>query len=192
MHTIVAARKAGVLKVQPNTLDALVQAGSLTTAPLAEERNPEYILAHMLAKIMLAVGLAVLMSSYSVGDNVAPGTTVYRVCSKNKGLTSDCAEKPPRVISAPDPEYTEEARQNGIQGSVSLSAVIAADGHVTSVSVKRGPGRGLEENAVRAVRAWTFTPALKNGEPVAVQIDIEVNFRLGSFGAPHGPPPKAW
>jgi TonB family protein len=44
--------------------------------------------------------------------------------------------------------------------------------------VQRTLGLGLDEKAIEAVRQWKFDPARKNGQPVAVQINVEVNFRL--------------
>jgi protein TonB len=39
-------------------------------------------------------------------------------------------------------------------------------------------GKGLDEKAVEAVQQYKFEPAMRNGEPVAVEVNIEVNFRL--------------
>jgi TonB family protein len=44
--------------------------------------------------------------------------------------------------------------------------------------VQRGLGMGLDQKAVEAVKQWKFDPATKDGKPVAVQINVEVNFRL--------------
>jgi TonB family protein len=44
--------------------------------------------------------------------------------------------------------------------------------------VQRSLGMGLDDKALEAVRTWRFEPALKDGRPVAVQVNIEVNFRL--------------
>lgn len=84
----------------------------------------------------------------------------------------------PRVIYDPDPEYSEEARQAKYQGTVVLWVVIGADGRAHEVRVQRSLGMGLDEKAEEAVRKWRFYPALKDGQPVAVQVNVEVNFRL--------------
>lgn len=94
------------------------------------------------------------------------------------------AEKPapvtkaPRRISSPAPEYTDEARAKRIEGSVLLRGVIEADGRVTNIRVARGLGHGLDQKAVDCLRKWTFEPAVRDGEPVAVKANIEINFRL--------------
>ena len=85
---------------------------------------------------------------------------------------------PPRPIEKQEPNYTEEAREAKIEGSVTLSVIIEEDGTTSDVKVKRGLDPGLDANAVLAVLQWKFEPAQKNGKPVAVSANIEVNFRL--------------
>lgn len=84
----------------------------------------------------------------------------------------------PHAIYDPDPEYSEQARKAKYQGSVLLSAVVDADGRPRDLRVARSLGMGLDEKATEAVSKWRFTPAVKDGRPVAVQISIEVVFRL--------------
>jgi len=84
----------------------------------------------------------------------------------------------PRVLYSPDPQYSEEARKAKYQGTVVLWTVIGPDGRAHDLRVQRSLGLGLDEQAVEAVRKWKFEPAMKDGRPVAVQINIEVNFRL--------------
>jgi periplasmic protein TonB len=84
----------------------------------------------------------------------------------------------PHAIYDPDPEYSEQARKAKYQGNVVLSAVIDAEGRPRNLRIARSLGMGLDEKATEAVSKWRFTPALKDGRPVAVQISIEVVFRL--------------
>lgn len=84
----------------------------------------------------------------------------------------------PRVLYAPDPEYSEEARKAKYQGTVVLWVVVGPDGRTKDIRVQRSLGLGLDEKALEAVRNWKFEPARKDGQPVAVQINVEVNFRL--------------
>jgi protein TonB len=84
----------------------------------------------------------------------------------------------PRAVYDPDPEYSEQARQAKYQGSVMLWAIIGPDGRPRNLRVARSLGMGLDEKAAEAVSRWRFEPALKDGRPVAVQISIEVVFRL--------------
>ncbi len=84
----------------------------------------------------------------------------------------------PRPIYAPDPEYSEEARKAKYQGTVVLWLVVGPDGRPRDIRIARSVGLGLDEKAMEAVRTWRFEPARKDGQPVAVQINVEVSFRL--------------
>jgi TonB family protein len=95
--------------------------------------------------------------------------TAYRV---GAGVT------PPRLVHKVEPVYSEEARLAKYQGTVVLSVVIGTDGIAQNMRVARGLGLGLNEEALKAIAQWKFTPGAKDGEPVAVQATIEVNFRL--------------
>jgi TonB family protein len=90
--------------------------------------------------------------------------------------------KPPKPISTPDPEFSEQARRVGYEAVCVLSLIVGADGLPRDITVKRAAGLGLDEKALEAVQQWTFQPALKDGEPVAVQIAVETNFHLYNNG----------
>lgn len=84
----------------------------------------------------------------------------------------------PRILSDPEPEYSEEARKAKYQGVCVLWLVVGPDGRPRDIRVARSLGLGLDEKAIEAVKNWKFEPALKDGKPVAVQINVEVNFHL--------------
>ena len=89
-------------------------------------------------------------------------------------------ESPPRVIKEVKPEYMDEAKKAGIQGSVLLGVTVEADGSVGEVTVTRSLDKehGLDEQAVKAVKQWKFEPGRKDGKPVAVLVQIEMTFTL--------------
>jgi TonB family protein len=84
----------------------------------------------------------------------------------------------PRPISTPDPEYTEEARRAKYQGTCVLGLIVDDEGQPREIRIARSVGLGLDQKAIDAVRRWRFEPAMKDGRPVAVQISVEVSFRL--------------
>jgi TonB family protein len=84
----------------------------------------------------------------------------------------------PRVLEDPSPEYSEEARKAKYQGTVVLWLIVDSNGKPRDVKVARSLGMGLDQKAIEAVRLWKFRPAMKDGTPVAVQINVEVNFHL--------------
>jgi TonB family protein len=83
-----------------------------------------------------------------------------------------------RILSRPEPQYTEEARKNQISGTVVLRAVFASNGQVTNIRAVSGLPYGLTERAIAAAREIRFTPAQKDGHPVSQYIQIEYNFNL--------------
>lgn len=84
----------------------------------------------------------------------------------------------PRPLSTPDPEYTEAARQAKIEGTCVLGLIVDAEGHPRDIHVIRGLGYGLDEKALETVKQWTFEPAKKDGQPVNVQVSVQVGFHL--------------
>jgi protein TonB len=84
----------------------------------------------------------------------------------------------PRPIYDPDPDYSDAARKARYQGSVLLWLVIGPEGLPHNIRVQRSLGMGLDEKAIAAVSRWRFQPATFNSQPVAVEINVEVSFRL--------------
>jgi TonB family protein len=84
----------------------------------------------------------------------------------------------PVLISKVEPEYSEEARKAKHSGMVLLSVVVDDQGVPRDIKVVRPLGLGLDEKAIEAVARWRFRPAFRNGRPVAVTANVEVNFRL--------------
>lgn len=84
----------------------------------------------------------------------------------------------PKVLYAPDPDYSEEARKAKYQGTVILWLIVDQNGRPQQVRVSRSLGMGLDQKAIEAVCSWKFEPAMKDSHPVPVQINVEVNFRL--------------
>lgn len=85
----------------------------------------------------------------------------------------------PTCLYCPKPEYSDEARKVHFQGLVELSVVVLPDGKAGHIELITGPGMGLDEKAIEAVRNWRFRPAIApNGKAIAVTIPIEVQFQL--------------
>ena len=85
----------------------------------------------------------------------------------------------PVCLYCPIPQYSDEARKAKYQGTVVLQVTITTDGRAVNISVVKGPGLGLEEKAIEAVKGWKFKPAVgPNGKPVPTIVPIEVTFRL--------------
>jgi protein TonB len=84
----------------------------------------------------------------------------------------------PVVIYQVEPEFSEEARKAKFMGVVLVNLIVGSDGLPKNVHVLQGVGMGLNEKAVEAVRQYRFKPAMENGKPVPVELNVEVNFQI--------------
>lgn len=83
-----------------------------------------------------------------------------------------------RVTKKPEPSYTREARKRGIQGTVVLRCIFDSTAQITHLHVVSGLPYGLTDRAIQAARKIRFTPALKDGHPVSMWMQLEYNFSL--------------
>jgi protein TonB len=113
--------------------------------------------------------LAILLSA--VTTSIAQERQVYRV---GNGVSS------PTPIKKVKAGYTPEAEAARIQGTVVVEAVVREDGTVGDTNVTRSLDAkyGLDVEAVKAAKQWTFKPAMKDGKPVPVLVTIEMAFTL--------------
>ena len=84
----------------------------------------------------------------------------------------------PEVMHSVEPEFSEEARKAKVSGDVQVYLWVDENGNPTHVRVIRGMGMGLDERAVEAVKQYRFKPAMENGRPVMVEMNIEVTFQI--------------
>jgi|SRR6476469_7114257 len=116
-------------------------------------------------KILLALAL------FAAAGNAQTSSDVYK---PGNGVSL------PRVIKEVKADYTNEAREKRIVGTVMMGVVVLADGSVGDVTITRSVDSvyGLDANAVKAMKQWEFSPGLKDGKPVAVAISVEMTFAL--------------
>jgi TonB family protein len=103
-------------------------------------------------------------------DDIPSTEPIYHV---KKGETL-----PPHATYTPEPVFSEAARKAKFQGTVILQIVVDKTGHVARIRLERALGYDLDDNAMEGVRVWRFDPATKDGQPVAVEMKIEVSFNL--------------
>jgi TonB family protein len=89
-----------------------------------------------------------------------------------KGVT------PPKAIASPAPEFSEQARSAKYQGFAVLSIFVDKTGETRELRIVRPLGMGLDQKAVEAVAKWRFKPATKDGDPIDMNIAVEVDFHL--------------
>jgi TonB family protein len=110
----------------------------------------------------------------SAQDAPPDATPLLKLCSHKNH--APCIDKPPVAIHSPDPEYTVAAHNAKIEGSVVLTATIGTDGLAHDIKVARSLGYGLDEQAVEALKKWTFKPAKSAGKPVPTRSAFEMPF----------------
>ena len=104
-----------------------------------------------------------------LGTPSCPGTTQHTTQHQHPG---------PRIIYGPDPEYSKEAQQKKISGTVVLSLTVGTDGLPHDIQVEKKLGYGLDEKALEAMRKWKFKPELRDGQPIEKRIHVEMRFIL--------------
>jgi TonB family protein len=90
---------------------------------------------------------------------------------------------PPVAHRKVDPKYIASAAADHVQGKIQLACVIGKDGHVSTVELVRGLDERLDRSAQEALAKWEFSPATRRGEPVEVDVLVEIPFRLAPGAA---------
>jgi TonB family protein len=85
---------------------------------------------------------------------------------------------PPVVHRKVDPKYLPAAVAERVEGKVRLACVIDEEGKVSHVELVRGADDRLNQAAVEALAKWEFYPATRHGEPVEVDVLVEIPFAL--------------
>lgn len=84
-----------------------------------------------------------------------------------------------RPVSQPAPEYPAASQRAGEEGTVIVRVDVDASGTPTSVTLgQTSRSRDLDRAALRAVRGWTFEPAMRDGQAVASTVQVPVEFRM--------------
>lgn len=94
-------------------------------------------------------------------------------------MTEDTVDQPPRPLRQVAPAYPAAARARNLEGSVTLALLVDEEGRVGDVQVLASEPPGVfDQAALAAVRTWTFEPALYQGEPVRLRLQLVMPFRL--------------
>jgi hypothetical protein len=140
------------------------------------QTNAAYVIAFAVVLSILAEERAIAQENQTTVDEKCAGP-VYTA----KEVTHQV-----RITHKPEVGFTEEARANGVSGTVSVSAVLCGSGRVIDIQVLRGLPYGMTEIVIGSVRHVTFTPAEKDGHRVSQQARFVHHFNTygGKFIAP--------
>jgi len=112
------------------------------------------------------------------GDSIGSSPGEYAGRGPNPG-TYQPGLSQPRCAYCPDPQYTDEAREAKLQGTVTLQVLVGADGRASQIRIVKGIGLGLDERAVQTIHGWKFVPAHDGARrAVPAWVTIEAIFRL--------------
>ena len=187
-RTLKPARKRTItvtVHVPPSTLnqqqlDSLIQKVFVTEPKPDVGVFPPYWREFFSGNIVKSIdkqGKPILKRSNEVepGDDNSPvctdsaGNPVFRISKSIDG---------PKLLFQIDPEYSEQARQAKISGITVVSLEVDKTGAIQDIQIVQPIGYGLDDQAVRAIERWRFSPATRAGEPVAVLVQVEMGFRL--------------
>lgn len=142
-------------------------------------------------KMFWVLGMVLGMGVSAVGQAAAaPVASPGQPASDSpRGFQVGGAVKPPVPLSMPDPEFSKEARKKKISGGVLVGLIVDVGGNPQQVHVKRSladqvgkkevkAALSLDAKAVEAVKQYRFKPATRDGVPVPVWMNVEVNFQI--------------
>ena len=108
----------------------------------------------------------------SIADWQSAKTLLARQMQLGKGITF------PLVVNQAEPQFSDSAQALKYSGRVLVNLVVEKDGKPSHVQILHALGLGLDDSAVAAVSKYTFQPAMENGKPVAMEMNVEVNFQV--------------
>ena len=154
--------------------------------PPNQEPPPEAV-----QKPVFVIGISMMSTTSTGGFAVQVGNTTYGKASDKivdaaevkayaapKYAPPGSADTEPVALGEIKVPYPEEAKKNDIEGSVLLNVGVDANGTVTSVSIIKGPGYGLNEAARDVLKRYRFKPAIKGGEPIGTNLIYTYTFLL--------------
>lgn len=112
-----------------------------------------------------------------VSANVSDNDGTERIVNSDVIFAvSEEGVRTPRIVSKPKPTFTDEARNEKVNGKVVLACVFSHYGSITDIQLLRGLGYGLDDEAIKAASQILFIPAVKEGKFVDIRARVEYTF----------------
>lgn len=112
-------------------------------------------------------GVTGLPGGPDIGTGPIGGPSILRV---------DKLDRVPRAVTQPSPNYPDQLRIQGVDGSVTVEFVVGTDGRVVRAEAVRWSRREFVEPAVRAVWRWRFEPGTQDGRKVSFRMAVPIEF----------------
>jgi TonB family protein len=140
------------------------------------------------ASLLVALQLVLHLPTTIVPDSAKDVAAAERNPDANGNYHVGNGVSLPKFLYGPEPQTPQEARQKHIRGTVVIWTVVAEDGTPKDVHVARSVGEdlnaqdkylagALDGNALSCVQKYRYEPARFKGKPVAVQIEIRINYK---------------
>ena len=130
----------------------------------------------MILLLVLLSSLIVFGFAGSGPAESSPQTTTTTCANKLVDANGNPANRKVKILEKPNPERTQVARNKHTEGTVILSVVLNASRKVTDITVIQGLPDGLTESSIKQAQRIRFEPALKDGCPVSVKMQVEYSF----------------
>lgn len=187
--------KRVLLVLRPGVSDSTTKAPTLEAAPMATDEDVHIrietsslniqsinsALVHAFEGGSLLERVAAYWKPFlpDIKNSASSPPRVVGMLEENRPVYSGSSQiQAPRAIYTPDPEYSDAARRSGLQGVALVQLIVNENGFPEVLEIVRSLGQGLDLEAILAVSHWKFQPALRDGKPLAVVINVEVTFKL--------------
>ena len=167
-----AAPKQGGVSADPNS-------ATTTTSPAHSATVLRSALDNIFAESIDERMIAAMPDFWKFYYQAATAKTDYRPADLTV-FRQNMVDQKAKLLSKFEPASNEFAQDHSVAGMSLYHVVIGTDGKPGEIAVARPIGFGLDENAVAAIRTAEFEPALKDGKPVPVLLDLVVQFRIFS------------
>jgi TonB family protein len=197
---IESALRAKEVRTRDSTLSSVYdfsQPGIYTVQEILQDKSTLEIIASNVLTIAVfedctAYEMVRSSAEFSLaGDGPAPNGRIkpsqhIQQCNNTNEYEGVCS---PVLIRQVVPKYTEDARRAELAGTVILDVAIDKVGKTGDVRVLQSLDKGLDEQAVAAVKQWKYKPALYKGEPIPANARVELEFGCRAAKYPPGPLP---
>jgi TonB family protein len=153
---------------------------SVFIVKVAKNLDGTVVVGRSVAAEAAAIAANLIPSEFPSPDSAAPQTPAPGTQALDGTYKIGNGVSSPGLLFKVEPKYSEEAIKAKFQGTALLYAEVDEKGLPRNIRIIRPLGLGLDQKAIEAVEKGVFSPGMKDGKPVAVQVQIQVNFRLGN------------
>ena len=156
-----------------------------STVSVNHQYNTRSIGATMMKRILpgtlfAAVGLSAgaVSGTLNAQSGSSEATLVAAKSDNRKPVHIEGKVQQTKLVKQVPPVYPVEAKKAGVQGTVVLEMLVSEQGIPEDIKVRTSPSEDLAQSATDAVGQWRYSPTLLNGNPIAVETEVTVTYRL--------------